>query len=381
MCDEQQKTLVPEKLATGMAESIMARHPDGYGNWNYVTGTVLLGFRQVYEYTGDKKFYHYLKKTIDAMVHDNGSIDGYRIGEYNIDQVKTGSVLLYLYKETNELKYKTAADQIRKQFDRHPRIKQGGFWHKQIYPNQMWLDGLYMGQPFYAEYASMFNEPEVFDDVVRQFVIIHENLYNPETGLYYHAWDASKKMFWADKKTGLSQNVWGRGLGWYVMAIVDVLDFLPEDHPGRDILIDQLQSIAETLTRYQDAETGCWWQVMDMANREGNYIEGTCTSMFVYGLAKAVRKNYIDKKYHETVQKGYEGLVKHLLYKDSRGQYNLVRCCAGAGLGGDYIEKIRDGSYDYYCYIEPIIPNDGKGTGPLMSGCIEIEKIKAELTE
>ncbi len=380
-CDsnEKSKIIAPKDLAVKMAESIMERRPDGYGNWNYVTGTVLLGFKQVYEYTGNKKFYNYLKKTIDATVNDDGSIDSYRIKKYNIDQVKTGSVLLYLYEKTGKNKYRVASQMIRKQLDGHPRIKQGGFWHKQIYPNQMWLDGLYMGQPFYAEYAKMFEQSEDFDDIVLQFKLIHENCYDSETGLYRHAWDASKKMFWADKKTGLSHHIWGRGLGWYVMAIVDVLDYLPKNHEGHNILVSQIQGLAETLTRYQDPETGCWWQVMDLPNKEGNYIEGTCTSMFVYGLAKAVRLGYIDEKYFDTVQKGYEGLVNHLIYKDTRDQYNLLRCCAVAGLGGNHTQKIRDGSYEYYCYIEAIIPNDGKGTGPLMGLGIEIAKIKAEM--
>jgi unsaturated rhamnogalacturonyl hydrolase len=251
----------------------------------------------------------------------------------------------------------------------------GGFWHKQIYPWQMWLDGLYMGCPFYAQFSAMFDRPKDFDDIIKQFVLIDENLKDAETGLYYHAWDESKQMFWANKETGLSQCFWGRGLGWYTMAIVDVLDYLPENHDGRKKLIDIFKGLAETLTKYQD-DSGLWWQVLDMAGKEGNYLEGSGSCMFIYSIAKAVNNGYVDKKFTKTVMNGYNGLQKHLLYTDTRDQLNVLRCCSGAGLGGNYIEKIRDGSYEYYVYIEPIIPNDGKATGPFLMGMVEIEKMK-----
>ena len=360
-----------------MAESVMQRHPDVYGNWNYVTGTVLKGFETVWRTSNDKRFFNYIKNTIDNVVDEQGRIKRYRVEEYNIDQVNSGRMLLFLYKETGEEKYKKAAELVRSQLNGHPRISLGGFWHKQIYPWQMWLDGLYMGCPFYAQYSKMFNQPEDFDDIVKQFVLIDENLKDAETGLYYHAWDESKQMFWADKETGLSECFWGRGLGWYTMALVDVLDYLPEDHKGRESLIEILGSLAETLTKYQD-ESGLWWQVLDLANREGNYLEGSASSMFVYSLAKALNLGYINQKYLKTMEQGYQGILEHLIYEDSRGQINLLRICRGAGLGGNYIEKIRDGSYEYYVYIEPIIPNDGKGVGPFMMACVEIEKLKDE---
>ena len=364
-------------MSVRTAESVMQRNPDVYGDWDYVTGTVLKGFEAVWRASSDQRFFNYIKNTIDSVVDEQGNIDGYRVEEYNIDQVNPGRVLLFLYKETKEEKYKKAAELVRSQLDGHPRISLGGFWHKQIYPWQMWLDGLYMGSPFYAEYSKIFNQPEKFDDVVKQFILIDQHLKDQKTGLYYHAWDESKQMFWADKETGLSKCFWGRGLGWYAMAIVDVLDYIPEDHAGRDDLIKILNSLAETLTNYQD-ESGLWWQVLDQANREGNYLEGSASSMFVYALAKALNMDYIDQKYLKTMQLGYQGILKHLIYEDARGQINLLRICQGAGLGGDYIEKIRDGSYEYYVYIEPIIPNDGKGVGPFMMACVEIEKLRAE---
>ncbi|MBN1780560.1 glycoside hydrolase family 88 protein [bacterium] len=358
-----------------MARSVLNRHPKVYHGWDYVTGTVLKGFERLWKITGDSVYFNYIEKNIGRLVNEDGTIRGYRVDEYNIDQVQSGSMLLFLYKETGEEKYKKAADLVRSQFKKHPRIKQGGLWHKQIYPWQMWLDGLYMGQPFYAEYAKLFDEPDVFDDVVLQFRLIHENLRDRKTGLYYHAWDESRQMFWADKETGLSQCFWGRGMGWFVMAIVDVLDYIPESHSGREKLIAMLQELAETITAIQDPGTGLWWQVLDQGSREGNYIEGTGSAMFVYALAKAIRMKYIDDKYSAALLKGFEGLTTHLMYRDSRGDLNLLRCCQGAGLGGDYSDKIRDGSYEYYVYIEPIRPNDGKGVGPFLGACAEMTRL------
>ena len=374
-CVAQTDKVTGRTWAVRMAESIMNRHRDRYDDWNYVTGTVLRGFEEVWRLTGDAKYYNYIKDTIDPLVHEDGSIDGYRIEDYNLDEVQSGRMILFLFKETDDEKYRKAADLIRSQFKGHPRIKAGGLWHKKIYPWQMWLDGLYMGQPFYAEYAMMFNEPAIFDDVVKQFQLIHDNLRDKRTGLYYHAWDESRQMFWANKKTGLSQCIWGRGVGWFCMAIVDVLDFLPETHQGREQMVTMLQELAESLTRYQDPETGLWWQVMDQGGRKGNYLEGSGSAMFVYSLAKAIRKNYIDEKYMDTVLKGFKGLTTDLMYLDSRGDYNLLRICQGAGLGGNYKNKIRDGSYGYYVYIEPIVPNDGKATGPFLAACVELDRM------
>ncbi len=359
-----------------MAESVMSRHPKVYGDWDYVTGTVLKGFEALWRKTGDQKYFDYIKATVDHVVRSDGTIEEYDPKEYNIDEVQEGRMLLFLYKESGEEKYKKAAKLIRSQLKEHPRISEGGFWHKQIYPWQMWLDGLYMGSPFYAEYGLLFDEPEIFDDVVKQFVLIEKHLKDKNTGLFYHAWDEKKQMFWANKETGLSRCFWSRGLGWYAMALVDVLDYIPQNHTGRKKLIAILKDLVKTLTAYQDKETGSWWQVLDQGGREGNYLEASGSVMFVYSLAKAVRMHYIDKAYQETAEKGFDGLVEHLVIKDSRGEYNLARICRSAGLGGNYTEKIRDGSYAYYAYIEPIVVNDGKGVGPFISAGIEIELLK-----
>lgn len=362
-------------LGTRFAETIMKRHPGGYGDWDYVTGTVLRGFEELWRVTGDERYLYYIKMTVDRVVGDGGEIAGYDAQKYSLDDVQEGRMLLFLYRQTGEQKYMRAATMVWEQLKTHPRTPSGGLWHKKIYPHQMWLDGLYMAQPFYAEYATLFGEPQALDDVVHQFALIAGNLKDKNTGLYYHAWDESRRAFWADPSTGLSQCFWGRALGWYMMALVDVLDFLPENTAERELLLKSLRELASAVRRYQDAQTGLWWQVVDQGNRSGNYLEASGSAMFVYSLAKAVRMGYIDRSYLQTVKKGFQGLVNHMVYHDSAGNYNLARICKSAGLGGDYPDKIRDGSYEYYVYMEPIVPNDGKGLGPFLASCAEVGRL------
>lgn len=366
-----------EPVSVQFANSIMNRRPEKYGDWGYVTGTVLKGFEMVWRHTGDKKYFDYMKKTVDASLDNKGNINGFRASKTSIDDAEEGRILLILYQETGDEKYKIAADSVRTQFDIQPRTSEGGFWHKQIYPHQMWLDGLYMGAPFYTNYSRMFDHPDDFNDVTKQFLLIKKHLYDPKTGLYYHAWDESKKMFWADKKTGLSQCFWGRGLGWYAMALVDVLEYLPQDHKDRQKLVAIFDDLVVALKKYQDPKTGLWWQVLDQGDRFGNYLEGSASSMFVYSIAKAVRIGILDKSFYSVAKKGYDGLLKNLIIKDYNGNLNLARICKSAGLGGDYSQKVRDGSFNYYAFIEPIVPNDGKGTGPFLMAATEIEMAEA----
>jgi len=366
-------TLANDPISVRFADSEMHRHPNVYGSWNYVTGTVLKGFEMIWKHTGDKKYYDYIKATVDKVVNDDGAIKNYDVEEFNIDEIAEGRMLLLLYKETGEEKYKKAADLVRSQLDEHPRTSEGGFWHKEIYPWQMWLDGLYMGSPFYTEYSKMFGKSEDFDDITKQFLLIKKHLYDEESGLFFHAWDESKEMFWADKETGLSQCFWGRGMGWYAMALVDVLESLPKEHTDRDKILEIVDDMAKGLKKYQDKETGLWWQVIDQGDRYGNYHEGSASSMFVYFLAKAVRMELIDKSYYEIAKKGYDGIINNLIIEDINGNLTLSRICRSAGLGGNYSRKVRDGSFEYYAFIEPIIPNDGKGTGPFLMASVEIE--------
>jgi unsaturated rhamnogalacturonyl hydrolase len=235
----------------------------------------------------------------------------------------------------------------------------------------MWLDGLYMGAPFYAQYSQMFNQPEFFDDVVKQFVIIDSHTRDPKSGLRYHGWDESNNMEWADPQSGCSPNFWGRAMGWYAMALVDVLDFLPVDYAKRGQVVFILKGLCKAIAAYQDPESGLWYQVLDQGGREGNYLEASASCMFVYSLVKAIQMGYIDPDYQKVVQKGYDGIIKKLVRVDPDGLVNLTQICSVAGLGGD---PYRDGSYDYYL-SEPVVENDLKGIGPFILASLQIEKI------
>jgi len=352
-----------------MAKSVMARHPDGYGDWGYVTGTVLRGFEDLWRRTGDNRYFDYIKKTVDRAVTDNGNIQGYKLSNYNIDEINEGRMLLFLYKETGEEKYKKAAELLRSQLASQPRTSEGGFWHKKRYPHQMWLDGLYMGSPFYAEYGKLFNEPEDFDDVANQLILMEKHARDPKTGLLYHGWDESKTQDWADSVTGCSPSFWGRAIGWYAMAVVDVLDYLPMNCSKRDSVIAIFQRLSEAVSNVQDDSTGVWWQVMDQGDREGNYLESSVSCMLTYAIAKGIRQGYLDRKtYKPIVEKAYQGILKEFITENPDSTINLTQTCITAGLGNG-----RDGTYEYYVYKTGIQSNDGKAVGPFITASLEME--------
>ncbi|MDP4208567.1 MAG: glycoside hydrolase family 88 protein [Bacteroidota bacterium] len=361
-----------------MAESQMKRCPEPrmleggqITKWGYTQGLFCKSLMELTNYTGNKKFYNYAKIFADSLVNEDGSIKTYKANEYNIDQVNSGKILFQLYRDTKQEKYAKAIRLLRDQMRTHPRTSEGGFWHKKTYPNQMWLDGLYMGSPFLAQYAKEFNEPALFDDVVNQFVLIDKHLYDPKTGLYYHGWDESRQQKWADKTTGLSPNFWGRSIGWYGMALVDALDFIPQNHPGRTKMIEIIKKVASGGEKYQDAKTGLWYQVVDQGTRKGNYLESSASSMFVYFYFKAVRMGFLDKKYLTVAHKGYNGILNNLIKKNNDGTISITNCCSVAGLGGT---PRRDGSFEYYI-SEKVIDNDLKTVGPFIMAGIEMEKL------
>ncbi|MDZ7635859.1 MAG: glycoside hydrolase family 88 protein [Bacteroidales bacterium] len=265
------------------------------------------------EATGEKSYYDYAKGYADSMIYENGVIWNYNMINFNIDQVNPGKMLFLLYDQTKDPRYEKAIHTLREQLESQPRIAAGGFWHKQIYPDQMWLDGLYMGAPFYAEYSLRYNRPRDFQDVVNQFLIVARNTYDPATGLYRHAFDASRRMAWADSITGQAPHAWGRAMGWFSMAIVDVLDFLPEEQPGRDEILTIFQGMIERLSEIQDPQTGGWYQVLDRSGDTGNYIETSCTAMFAYSIFKGVRMGYIDRKFLANAEKAYLGLIDNFI--------------------------------------------------------------------
>lgn len=365
-----------QKYARRFADSEMSRFPEAWqldhGKrlfFGYSQGVGCCAMLKLWKATSDRKYYQYVEDWADTIVNAKGEIYLYRMDDYNLDFINPGKVLFDVYKETGDKKYKLAMDALVRQLKRHPRTIEGAFWHKLIYQHQIWLDGLYMASPFLAQYGAEFGKPELIDDAVNQFLICARHTYDQKTGLYYHAWDESHRQLWADKLTGKSPNFWGRSIGWWFMALVDVLDYAPGNHPYRPELIRIVNGLAETLPAYQDQD-GLWYQVLDQPEREGNFPEASVTSMFMYAYAKAVNQKYIPVEYRKVAEKAFEGLTRKLITEDKGGILTLTRCCAVGGLGG---HPYRDGSFEYYIG-ERMRDNDAKATGPFIMGCIELGK-------
>ena len=362
------------EIAVKMADSEIKHFPEPWTVdfnpkpvWNYTQGLVAHAMIRLWNEDGNAAYYKYAKTYADKFIDEKGNIGGFKADEYNIDCVNSGKFLFDVYKKTKDERYLKAIDHLRDQLKTQPRTSEGGYWHKLRYPHQMWLDGLYMGAPFLAQYASVKNEPAIFDDVVNQFITVHKHTYNPATGLNYHGWDESKLQKWADPKTGCSPNYWGRAMGWYALALVDVLDYLPLDHPGRVKILEILNQVASGIKKYQDPKTGLWYQVLDQGSREGNYLEATGSSMFTYTLLKASRKGYIGSEYKAIAAKAYTGILENLIRDNGDGTISLTKCCSVAGLGGN---PYRDGSYEYYIK-EPVRADDPKGVGPFIMASLE----------
>ena len=360
-----------------MAETVMTVWKDSMQmeegkpvKWAYDQGVVLKGIEGLWVRTGEKKYFDYIQKSMDFFVNDDGSIRTYKLSNYNIDNVLCGRNLLTLYNVLGKEKYYKAAATLRDQLRTHPRTEEGGFWHKQIYPWQMWLDGLYMGQPFYAEWSKNFHDDTAFNDIAKQFILMERFSRDEKTGLLYHGYDESRQQQWADKTTGRSPHVWGRAIGWYGMALVDVLESFPEDNPNRDTLVQILNRFARAVAKYQDKKTGLWYDIIDLPAREKNYVEASASSMLVYTLAKGVRLGALSAKYLTAAQKGYAGIITNFI-KTENGQVNLHGTVSVSGLGG---KPYRDGSFDYYM-SEKVVVNDPKGVGAFLLASNEIELI------
>nr|WP_026729981.1 glycoside hydrolase family 88 protein [Flavobacterium denitrificans] len=364
------------KWSDKMALTLMKRHPEAYmiddskaPKWDYVHGLVLHGFEELYKKNPDPRYPVYVKGYVDALVQNDGTIKTYELEKYNIDMIVAGRLLFDIYAKTKEEKYLKAMQLLRKQLSEQPRTPEGGFWHKKIYPNQMWLDGLYMGEPFYAEYTVKFENGKSLDDVAKQFEEIQLHATDPKTGLLYHGWDSSKQMPWANKETGNSPNFWSRALGWYVMALVDALDYFPKDHPKQKELVKYLNNASESISKFQD-KSGLWYQVTDKMGKEGNYLEASGSSMFAYAFAKGANKGYLPAKYKKIANKAFDGLTTKLMKVDADGTITLTQACQVAGLGGT---PYRDGSYEYYVN-EKKKDNDPKATGPFILAALELNR-------
>lgn len=345
--------------------------------WTYDMGVILKGFEGLWLNTGDVKYFNYIQKKMDFFVKDDGSIKTYKPDEFNIDHINNGKLLLMLYRVTLKDKYLKAANLLREQLRHHPRTNEGSFWHKKIYPNQVWLDGLYMAQPFYAEYAMLAQEDTAFNDIADQFIRIEKHTRDGKTGLLYHAWDESKQMKWANPVTGNSPLFWSRAMGWYATALVDVLEYLPagrqvfpEEDSKRKEVIAILNRLVNAIEKQQDATTGLWKDILNYngPGKEKNYFEASASSQFVYAVAKGVRKGYLPSAKISIAQKGYAGIVNKFI-KNESGQANLYGTVKVSGLGGN---PYRDGSFEYYM-SEPVIVNDPKGIGAFLLASNEME--------
>ncbi len=356
--------------AMRMADSLIERAPVVHPKWDYTAGVALLAVERLARETGNPRYFAYVKANVDRVVQADGTIRTYLLEEFNLDQINEGRLLFPLYERTRDERYLKAASELREQLRRQPRTSEGGFWHKKIYPRQMWLDGLYMAEPFYAQWAAVEKESSAFDDVVKQFQLVARHTRDSRTGLLYHGWDESRSQVWADPTTGRSPQFWGRATGWYAMALVDVLDFLPEPHPGRGELVRTLRDLADAVARVQDPVTGLWYQVLDQRGRSGNYAETSASSMLVYALAKGARGGQLDPGFRRVAQRGYAGLLRHAVRVGDDGSVSLGGICQVAGLGG---KQRRDGSFEYYM-SEPVVSDDHKGVGPFILASLELDR-------
>lgn len=363
-----EKQIFGRRWSVWMADTVLSKFPELRNRWAYDYGVVCKGLEKVYELTGDERYFQYIKSNMDHFVDEAGNIKYYEMEQYNLDYVNNGKSLLYLYKKTKEEKYEKAVEMLKNQLSTHPRTSEGGFWHKKMYPYQMWLDGLYMAEPFYAEYINVFEDNKNYDDVICQFRLIDKYLKDKKTHLLYHGWDEKRECFWADKDTGLSANFWGRSVGWYACALVDTLDYI-EGENERATLIEMVRDLAEALVKVQSKEKHVWYQVMDKEKEYGNYPEASCSCMFTYFLLNAIRNNYIEKSYFEDARKAYYGLIRNFIEVDQSALLNLKDTVYVSGLGGD---RLRDGSYEYYI-SEPKQINNLLGIGAFLMASVEME--------
>ena len=359
-----------------MADSTVKRWPKGKflsdekpWVWNYELGVMLQGMDAEWFHTANGSYYTYIKESIDPFINADGSILTYKPENNALDDLVLGRELLLLYGVTQDTKYYKAATQLRQQLNTHPRTSDGGFWHKQRYPQQMWLDGLYMAEPFYAQYASTFHEPQDFKDITKQFVLMEAHSRDPKTGLLFHGWDETKQQVWTNKATGISPNFWARGMGWYMMALVDTLPYYSESDPGREKLLGILRGLAAAVVKYQDKDSGLWYEVVDKPKAKGNYFESSAACMFTYALAKGVRLGYLAPSYSSTASRAYQGILKQFITVDSGGEVTLTGTVKAIGLGTD---TVHDGSYSYYVSQE-VVSNDPKGVGAFLMASTEME--------
>jgi unsaturated rhamnogalacturonyl hydrolase len=388
-----------------MAATVMRQWPAGVistlkspGEWGYEEGVLLDGMFAEWQQSGNPAEFAYVKAAVDRYLTPDGAIQidaagkPYRTAEHTLDDVELGRAILAVDRVAPDPRYAAAAKFLEAQLALQPRTPSGGYWHKQIYPNQMWLDGAYMAEPFRAAYAAMFQQPRDFDDIARQLLLMDEHMRDPSSGLLRHGWDESKQMPWADKQTGLSPAVWARAMGWYCVALVDTLDWFPKKDPQWAVLVLALKRIASAVLQYQDLPTGLWWQVMDAGPdvvgtigthaemqyevrhpaAKGNFLEASASAMFVYSLAKGVRLGYLPRYYKSDIDRGWAGIQKQFITTSADGSVTLTGTVKVGGLGG---KPYRSGTPEYY-YGEKTGDQDAKGVGAYLMAASEMARAK-----
>lgn len=337
--------------------------------WNYIDGCMITGILELYEITGEARYLDFADRFLSGFVEEDGSIRTYDPEEYSLDNVNPGKNLFPLYDLTGKEKYRKATERVRSQLSTMPRTPEGNFWHKLIYPNQVWLDGIYMALPFYMEYEKRFDAQKDCPDICQQIANVEIRMRDPETGLYYHGYDASRKMYWADPDSGCSPNFWLRAEGWFILGLVDVLEIM-KDLPMQAESVHlqhMLLDLAKALSKYQDP-SGLWYQLIALPELEGNYLETSGTALISAAMLKAVRLGFLPESFRAVGEKAFYGIVDHRLTKNADGTPCVTGICLVAGLGG---EQHRDGSVAYYL-SEPVVQNDAKGVGPLLLAYTEM---------
>ena len=339
-------------------------------NWNYIDGCMITALLAMADISKDARYFDFARRFIDAFVGGDGAVRTFKPEKHTLDDINEGRVLFTLYDRTGDGKYRLAADALKRALDAQPRTPEGSFWHKQIYPNQVWLDGIYMAMPFLALYEGHFGGGD-YSDILRQVRVVREHMRDAATGLYYHGYDASRKAFWADAQTGLSRSFWLRSIGWFAVALADLVELVPVD-AGRDELTALLSDLAESAWHFHDPKTGLYWQVPDRPGEAGNYLESSGSAMLAYAMLKGARLGALAPIWAERGQQTFDGIVKHRLAIDADGQLSLSGICLVAGLGPEDNRR-RDGSYEYYI-SEPVVQNDAKGVAPFVLCYTEVKR-------
>ena len=338
-------------------------------NWNYIDGCMITALLAMAEISGDQRYFDFSRSFIDAFIGDDGAVRTFNPDKHTLDDINEGRVLFTLYERTGDQRYRLAAETLKRALDDQPRTHEGSFWHKEIYPNQVWLDGIYMAMPFLALYEGHFGSGD-YSDILHQIKTVRDHMRDSATGLYYHGYDASRSAFWADPETGLSKSFWLRSIGWFAVALADLVELLPEGD-GRDSLKGILSELMESVWRFHDPETGMYYQVPDRPGEAGNYLESSGSAMLAYAMLKGARLGALDASYADLGQKTFNGIVQNKLSFEG-GELNLGGICLVAGLGPEDNRR-RDGTYAYYI-SEPVVQNDAKGVAPFVLCYTEVKR-------